>query len=99
MLRTDLTAIPGIEALTTQAVVAEESRDFTKFATAAALSSWAALGPHNDVTGDKVIRSWAALGPHNDVTGDKVIRRGTRQVKNRLAIALRRNRYTATNPI
>ncbi len=81
MLRTDLTAIPGIEALTTQAVVAEESRDFTKFATAAALSSW------------------AALGPHNDVTGDKVIRRGTRQVKNRLAIALRRNRYTATNPI
>ena len=81
MLRTDLTAIPGIEALTTQAVVAEGSRDFTKFATAAALSSW------------------AALGPHNDVAGDKVIRRGTRQVKNRLAIALRRNRYTATNPI
>ena len=71
VLGTDLTAVPGLEALTAQAVVAEVGTDFSKFPNAAAFSSW------------------AALCPHNDVTGGKVIRRGTRQVKNRLAVALR----------
>ena len=71
VLGTDLTAIPGVEALTAQAVVAEVGTDFSKFPTAAAFSSW------------------VALCPHNDITGGKVIRRGTRQVKNRLAVALR----------
>ena len=71
VLGTDLTAVPGLAALTAQAVVAEVGTDFSKFPNAAAFSSW------------------VALCPHNDVTGGKVIRRGTRQVKSRLAVALR----------
>lgn len=71
VLGTDLTAVPGVDALTAQAVVAEAGTDFSKFPNAAAFSSW------------------VALCPHNDITGGKVIRRGTRQVKNRLAVALR----------
>ena len=54
MLVTDLTAVPGLGALSVQAVVAEVGTDFSKFPNAAAFSSWAALCPHNDVTGGKV---------------------------------------------
>lgn len=71
VLGTDLTAVPGVDALTAQAVIAEVGTDFSKFPNAAAFSSW------------------VALCPHNDITGGKVIRRGTRPVKNRLAVALR----------
>ncbi len=56
VLGTDLTAVPGLQALSAQAVVAEVGTDFSKFPSAAAFSSWAALCPHNDVTGGKVIR-------------------------------------------
>ena len=56
VLGTDLTAVPGLQALSAQTVVAEVGTDFSKFPNAAAFSSWAALCPHNDVTGGKVIR-------------------------------------------
>lgn len=56
VLGTDLTAVPGIQALTAQAVIAEVGADFSKFSSAAQFASWLALCPHNDVTGGKVIR-------------------------------------------
>ena len=56
VLGTDLTAVPGLGALSAQTVVAEVGTDFSKFPSAVAFSSWAALCPHNDVTGGKVIR-------------------------------------------
>lgn len=71
VLGTDLTAVPGLQALSAQAVIGEVGTDFSKFPNAAAFSFW------------------AALCPYNDVTGGKVVKRGTRQVNNRLAVALR----------
>ena len=56
ILGTDLTAIPGVQALTAQAVVAEVGTDFSKFPNAKAFANWAALCPNNDITGGKVIR-------------------------------------------
>ena len=62
VLGTDLTAVPGLQALSAQAVVAEVGTDFSKFPNAAAFSCWAALCPHNDVTGGKVIRRGTRKG-------------------------------------
>ena len=56
VLGTDLTAVPGLGALSAQAIVAEVGTDFQAFPNAAAFSSWAALCPHNDVTGGKIIK-------------------------------------------
>ena len=75
VLGTDLTAVPGLAALTAQAVVAEVGTDFSKFPNAAAFSSWVALRQaaqslHSDQSylGGHHRRMRARLGPAGAVT-------------------------------
>ena len=51
----DLTQVPGINVLTTQTLLAEIGPDFSRFATAPALTSWLGLCPDNRVSGGKVL--------------------------------------------
>ena len=52
---TDLTAIPGIQALGAQTVFAEIGCDFSKFPTAGNFVSWLGGCPDNRITGGKVL--------------------------------------------
>jgi transposase len=51
----DLTQVPGINVLTTQTLLAEIGPDFSRFATAPALTSWLGLCPDNRVSGGKLL--------------------------------------------
>jgi transposase len=51
----DLTKVPGINVLTTQTLLAEIGPDFSRFASAPALTSWLGLCPDNRVSGGKVL--------------------------------------------
>jgi hypothetical protein len=53
----DLTAIPGISALTAHALLAEIGPDLSRFANVAAFASWLALSPANKKSGGKVLSS------------------------------------------
>jgi transposase len=53
----DLTAIPGISALTAHTLLAEIGPDLSRFPTAAAFASWLALCPANKKSGGKVLSS------------------------------------------
>jgi transposase len=52
----DLTRIPGIEALTAQAVVAEVGADLSAFPTERHFVSWLALCPNHAITGGRIRR-------------------------------------------
>jgi len=54
---TDLTAIPGIQALTAQVIFSEIGCDFSKFSTAGDLVSWLGLCPNERITGGKVLNA------------------------------------------
>jgi transposase len=49
----DLTAVPGISALTAHTLLAEVGPDISRFRSAAAFSSWLGLCPDNDISGGK----------------------------------------------
>jgi transposase len=51
----DLTAVPGISALTAHTILSEIGPDLSKFRNAAAFASWLGLCPHNDISGGKVL--------------------------------------------
>jgi transposase len=51
----DLTAIPGMDAVTAHTVLAEIGADLSKFRSAAAFASWLGLCPDNRVSGGKVL--------------------------------------------
>jgi len=53
----DLTAIPGLNAITAHTLFAEVGRDLSRFAEAGAFSSWIALCPNNRITGGKRLSS------------------------------------------
>ena len=53
----DLTAIPGISALTAHTLLAEIGPDLSPIANAAAFASWLALCPGNKKSGGKVLSS------------------------------------------
>jgi transposase len=53
----DLTAVPGINALTANTVLTEVGRDLSAFRSAAAFASWMGLCPDNRVSGGKVLSS------------------------------------------
>jgi len=53
----DLTAIPGISALTAHTLLAEIGPDLSRFPNAAAFASWLALCPGNKKSGGKVLSS------------------------------------------
>ena len=53
----DLTAIPGISALTAHTLLAEIGPELNRFPNAAAFASWLALCPANNKSGGKVISS------------------------------------------
>jgi transposase len=53
----DLTAIPGISALTAHTLLAEIGPDLSRFPTVAAFASWLALCPSNKKSGGKVLSS------------------------------------------
>ncbi|MBV9498056.1 MAG: IS110 family transposase [Acidobacteriaceae bacterium] len=57
LLGVDLTAVPGISALTVQTIVAEIGPDLSKFRSAAAFSSWMGLSPNNEISGGKILRA------------------------------------------
>jgi transposase len=57
VLGVDLTTIPGISVLHVQAVIAEIGPDISKFASAAAFSSWMGLCPDNNISGGKILRA------------------------------------------
>jgi transposase len=57
LLGVDLTAVPGVSALTVQTIVAEVGPDLSKFRSAAAFSSWMGLSPNNEVSGGKILRA------------------------------------------
>jgi transposase len=52
----DLTRIPGVEALTAQAVVAEVGADLSAFPTEKHFVSWLALCPNHAITGGRIRR-------------------------------------------
>jgi len=54
---TDLTAVPGISALTAHSLLAEIGPDLSRFPNAAAFASWLALCPGNNKSGGKVLSS------------------------------------------
>ncbi len=51
----DLTAVPGMNALTAHTLLAEVGPDLSKFRSASAFASWLGLCPDNDVSGGKVL--------------------------------------------
>jgi transposase len=53
----DLTAIPGISALTAHTLLTEIGADLSRFANASAFASWLALCPANKKSGGKVLSS------------------------------------------
>jgi transposase len=53
----DLTAIPGISALTAHTLLAEIGPDLSRFPSVAAFASWLALCPANKKSGGKVLSS------------------------------------------
>jgi transposase len=53
----DLTAIPGINAMTAHVLLSEVGRDLSGFRSAAAFASWLGLCPDNRVSGGKVLSS------------------------------------------
>ena len=53
----DLTAVPGINALTAHVLLSEAGRDLSAFRSAAAFASWMGLCPDNRVSGGKVLSS------------------------------------------
>jgi len=53
----DLTAIPGISALTAHTLLAEIGPDLSRFTNVAAFASWLALSPANKKSGGKVLSS------------------------------------------
>jgi transposase len=53
----DLTAVPGINALTAHTLLAEAGRDLSAFPNAGAFASWMGLCPDNRVSGGKVLSS------------------------------------------
>jgi len=57
VLGTDLTAVPGLNALTVHALVSEIGTDVTRFANAGAFASWLTLCPNNKKSGGKVLSS------------------------------------------
>jgi transposase len=57
VLGTDLTLVPGLNALTVHTLVAEVGSDLSRFANAAAFTSWLALCPGNKKSGGKVLSS------------------------------------------
>lgn len=57
LLGVDLTAVPGVSALTVQTIVAEVGPDLSKFRSAAAFSSWMGLSPNNEISGGKILRA------------------------------------------
>jgi transposase len=52
----DLTALPGMDAMTAQTVVSECGTDMGRFATEKHFSSWLGLCPNHEITGGKVRR-------------------------------------------
>ena len=57
MTGVDLTRIPGIDALTAQAVVSEIGVDLSRFPSEKCFASWLALCPNPQITGGRVKRS------------------------------------------
>lgn len=57
ILGVDLTAVPGISALTAHTVLTEVGRDLSAFRSAAAFASWMGLCPDNRVSGGKMLSS------------------------------------------
>lgn len=57
VLGTDLTLVPGLNALTVHTLVAEVGSDLSRFANAAAFTNWLALCPGNKKSGGKVLSS------------------------------------------
>jgi transposase len=51
----DLTAIPGINVLIADCVLAEVGPDLSKFRSASAFASWLGLCPDNDISGGKIL--------------------------------------------
>ena len=51
----DLTAVPGIDALTAHVLFAEIGPDFSQFTSAAAFVSWLGLCPDNRISGGKLL--------------------------------------------
>jgi transposase len=57
VLGTDLTQVPGLNALTVHTLVAEVGLDLSRFENAAAFASWLALCPGSKKSGGKVLSS------------------------------------------
>jgi transposase len=57
VLGTDLTLVPGLNALTVHTLVAEVGSDLSRFENAAAFTSWLALCPGSKKSGGKVLSS------------------------------------------
>jgi transposase len=57
VLGTDLTAVPGLNALTVHTLVSEIGTDVSRFANAGAFASWLTLCPSNKKSGGKVLSS------------------------------------------
>jgi transposase len=53
----DLTTIPGLDALTIQAIIAETGLDMTKWRTAKHFTSWATLAPNRRISGGRQLPS------------------------------------------
>jgi hypothetical protein len=60
----DLTAVPGINALTANMLLTEVGRDLSAFRSAAAFASWLGLCPDNRISGGKVLSSRARQVDH-----------------------------------
>ena len=53
----DLTAIDGIDALTTQTILSEIGLDMSRWPTVKHFASWLGLSPNNEISGGKVLRT------------------------------------------
>ncbi len=64
MIGVDLTAIPGLDAMTVLVLISEIGLDMQRWLRVKQFASWLRLCPHNDITGGKVTRSRSLPGPH-----------------------------------
>lgn len=53
----DLTAVPGVNALTAHTLLAEIGRDMSRFANASAFAAWLGLSPESNKSGGRVLSS------------------------------------------
>lgn len=92
ILGVDLTAIPGIDALTAHTVISEIGTDVAKFPTEKHFASWLTLSPNHQITGGRVRRRRTRPGANRVATALRVAAQSLSRSRTALGAFFRRVR-------